>query len=157
MSCPILRNRILSCKKNAILALLVLALPAWGELGGSVASIKADQEKIKGSVQVTSTSAYQVHEIQSAQGVKVREYVAPGGTVFGVAWEGPWKPDLKQLLGPYFEQYVQAAQGAKTTRGPATIELPGLVVETGGHQRSFFGRAYLPQMVPQSVSTKAIK
>jgi hypothetical protein len=140
------------------LALLAVALPAWAELGGNAASIKADQEKMNGVLQVTSTAGYEIHEIQSVQGITVREYVAPGGTVFGVAWQGPGKPDMRQLLGPYFDQYVKAAQGnRKTTRGPATIRLPGLVVQTGGHMRSFFGRAYLPPMVPQGASVDAIK
>lgn len=152
--------RILSRNKALLLgnfAFLLLALPAWAELGGSVASVQADQQKMKGSLQITSAAGYQIHEIRSDQGTKIREYVGPGGTVFGVAWEGPWKPDLRQLLGPYFDQYVQAAQDNRTMRGPATIQLPGLVVQTGGHQRSFFGRAYLPQMVPQGASADAIK
>ncbi len=159
MTSPILIQRIFS--RNKVLLMtnvwLLLALPAWAELGGSVASVQADQQKMKGSLQMTSAAAYQIHEIRSTQGAKVREYVGPSGTVFGVAWEGPWKPDLRQLLGPYFDQYVQAAQGNRTTRGPATVQLPGLVVQTGGHQRSFFGRAYLPQMIPQGASADAIR
>lgn len=139
-------------------AIAMLTLPAGAELGGNTTSIKADQEKIKGALKVTVTANYEVHEIQSAEGIRVREYLAPGGTVFGVSWQGPWKPDLRQLLGPYFDPYVTASQGMKkTSRGPATIQLPGLVVQTGGHMRSFVGRAYLPQMVPQGVSIDAIQ
>jgi hypothetical protein len=140
-----------------LLAVVVLALPAWAELGGNAASIKADQDKMNGALKVTTTSNYEVHEIQSPEGIKVREYVAPGGTVFGVSWQGPWKPDLRQLLGPYFEQFVKAVPARRTSRGPSTIQLPGLVVQTGGHMRSYFGRAYLPQMVPQGVSADAIQ
>lgn len=141
-----------------VLGIVLCSVPATAELGGNVASVKADQQKMGSGLTVTAASAYQVHEIQSSQGIRVREYVGPGGTVFGVAWQGPFKPDLRQLLGPYFDQYVKAAeQGRKTSRGPATIQLPGLVVQTGGHMRSFVGRAYLPQMVPQGASVDAIK
>ena len=151
---------ILTAKKLTLpvfLAIVMLALPAWAELGGNAASIKADQNKMNGTLKVTTTSNYVVHEIQSPEGVKVREYVGSGGTIFGVSWQGPFKPNLKQLLGPYFDQFVNAAQAHRTTRGPATVQLPGLVVETGGHMRSFVGRAYIPQMVPQGVSANSIQ
>ena len=140
-----------------IIALVVFALPARAGLGGTVDSVKADQEAMKGTLQVTSLSGYQIHEIQSLQGVKVREYVSPNGTVFGVAWQGPWTPDLRQLLGQYFDQYVKAAQSKKTARGPISIQLPGLVVESGGHPRAFVGRAFVPQMIPEGVTADVIK
>jgi Protein of unknown function (DUF2844) len=154
--CLLSRGRMMLLIAN--LALMCLALPAWAELGGSADSVKADQEKMNGSLKVTATSAYQIHEIQSAQGVTVREFVAPSGTVFGVAWQGPWKPDLRQLLGAYFDQYVNAVQGKpKTTRGPSMVQLPGLVVQSGGHMRAFVGRAYLPQMITAGTSVDAIR
>lgn len=141
-----------------VLGTLAFSAPASAELGGNVDSVKADHAKMGGALTITTVSGYEVHEIQSAAGIRVREYVAPSGTVFGVAWQGPFKPDLRQLLGPYFDQYVKAVeQGRKTSRGPVTIQLPGLVVQTGGHMRSFAGRAYVPQMIPQAASADAIK
>lgn len=135
-----------------------LALPAWGELGANVSSVQADQAKLKGSLKVTSSANYQIHEIQTAQGTTVREYVSPSGTVFGVAWQGQFAPDLRQLLGSYFDEYMQAAaQTRKTGRGPVTIQTSDLVVQRGGHMRFLVGRAYLPQMVPQGVSADEIK
>lgn len=139
------------------IALFLFASPAWGELGGNVASIKIDQQSMHGSLQVSSAANYQVHEIQTAQGATVREYVSTSGAVFGVAWNGRFTPDLRQLLGPYFDQYVNAVQGTKTIRGPVSVQLPGFVIQRGGHQGSFSGRAYLPQMVPQDVSADAVK
>jgi uncharacterized protein DUF2844 len=109
------------------------------------------------SRQISSTSGYQLHEMQSQRGIRVREYASPNGIVFGVTWNGPWMPDLRQLLGPYFNQYMVAAQGKKAARGPVSIQLPGLVVERGGHARSFFGRAYVPQIIPQGVTADAIQ
>jgi hypothetical protein len=139
------------------LALVIFASPAFAELGGTISSIQADQLKMGASRQVSSTSGYQLHEMQSQQGIRVREYASSNGTVFGVTWNGPWMPDLRQLLGPYFDQYMAAAQGKKAARGPVSIQLPGLIVERGGHARSFFGRAYVPQMIPQGVTVDAIQ
>jgi hypothetical protein len=146
-------NRVLTLA----LALIVMAVPACAELGGTISTIQADQLKMGASRQVTSTSGYQLHEMQSPQGIRVREYASPNGIVFGVTWNGPWMPDLRQLLGPYFNQYMVAAQGKKAARGPVSIQLPGLIVERGGHARSFFGRAYVPQMIPQGVTADAIQ
>lgn len=141
------------------LALLALAWPAslCAELGGSVDSVTADQEQMKGTRRITKAANYSVHEIQAESGTKVREFVSPAGTVFAVAWEGPWKPDMRQLLGTRFDQYVQAIQSKRPRRGAVSIQKPDLVVESSGHMRSFTGRAYLPQMMPQNVDPAAIK
>jgi Protein of unknown function (DUF2844) len=144
-------------KLRLIMPLLALALPAAAELGGNISSIQADQEHMKGTRRVTTNAAYSVHEIQAATGTMVREFVSPSGTVFAVAWQGPATPDLQQLLGAYFDQFTQAIQTKHAGRGPVSIRQEGLVVEAGGHMRSFTGRAYLPQMMPQGVSSDAIK
>lgn len=138
-------------------ASILTCLPAGAELGGNVATIQADQEHMKGTRRVISNAAYSVHEIQTSTGTMVREFVSPAGTVFAVAWQGPWTPDLRQLLGPYFDQYTQAVQNKRARRAPVSIQEDGLVVEAGGRMRSFSGRAYLPQMMPQGVTAEAIK
>jgi len=137
--------------------LALVSMPAVAELGGDVSGIQADQEHMKGTRRVSTTAAYTVHEIQAATGTKVREFVSPAGKVFAVAWEGPVTPDLRQLLGQYFDQYAQAIQNKRPGRAPLSIRNGTLVLEAGGHMRSFSGRAYLPAMVPQGVATEAIK
>ena len=138
-------------------AFVLISVSAAAELGGDVSGIQADQEHMKGTRRVSTTAAYSVHEIQAATGTKVREFVSPSGTVFAVAWEGPSTPDLRQLLGQYFDQYEQAIQNKRPGRAPLSIRNGNLVVEARGHMRSFSGRAYLPAMVPQGVATEAIK
>jgi hypothetical protein len=90
-------------------------------------------------------------------GATVREYVSPAGVVFGVAWEGPTLPDLRQLLGSYFALYVDAMSARHTRRAPVTIELPGLIVHASGHMRAFAGQAYLPQSVPPGVVAEDVR
>jgi hypothetical protein len=139
------------------LMLLVFVLPACAELGGDVDTIQVDQERMKGTRQVTTNAEFTVHEIQSATGTRVREFVSPSGRVFAVAWQGPATPDLRQLLGRYFERYAQAIQSKRAGRAPVSIQQSDLVVEAGGHMRSFAGRAYLPQMMPQGMTSAAIQ
>jgi hypothetical protein len=80
--------------------------------------------------------------------------------VFAVAWQGRWQPDLRQVLGPYFAQYLEAAsaaRGKRARRGPLSIQQAGFVAELGGQPRAFVGRAYLPQLVPQGVDTERLR
>jgi hypothetical protein len=144
----------------ASLAVLTPVLPAWAGLGGDLASVQADQLRMQGTRTTVATESYTVHEIQAATGTVVREYVSSGGTVFAVSWRGPWLPDMRQVLGTYFEQYGRAAQSQSSTRvgrRPLTIEQTGLIVELGGHSRSFSGRAYVPAMMPHSVRAEDIQ
>jgi hypothetical protein len=63
-------------------------------------------------------------------------------------------------LANYFEQYLKAAPAQVNShagRRPLMIEQPALVVQSGGHLRSFAGRAYIPEMLPQGVGTEAIR
>lgn len=140
------------------------AFPAWAALGAGVASVQADQVHMRGTVRTTATASYTVHEIQSPSGAVVREYVSTigesAGKVFGVTWHGPWPPDMRQLLGSYFDQYVQAAKAQsalRVGRRPLMIEQPGFVMEMGGHPRSFLGRSYVPGMVPAGVRAEEIQ
>jgi Protein of unknown function (DUF2844) len=140
------------------LLLIAFALPVFATLGEDASSVQSDQTHMKASVQVSRTANYSVHEMKAAEGTAVREFVSPSGKVFGVAWNGPFRPDLKQMLGSYYDQFVAAAQSKRGGRNaPLTIQEPGLVVQMSGHQRSFVGRAYVPGLLPQGVQPTEIK
>jgi hypothetical protein len=90
-------------------------------------------------------------------GTLVREFVAPNGKVFGVAWQGPWLPDFRQLLGDYFEPVMQAPRADRHTRGPLTVRNAGVVFHSAGHMRSFSGRAYVPELLPAGLDLGVIQ
>jgi hypothetical protein len=143
-----------------ILTVMIPAVPApvSAVLGEDVTSVEADQVHMQGTLEVKGAETFSVHEIQAPSGTAVREYVSPSGKVFAVAWQGPWLPDLRQILGSYFETYEKAAaRNNRERRGPLLIEEPGLVVHLGGHMRAFVGRAYLPQMMPEGIHAEAIR
>ena len=155
--------------RHALLTVLlvVLPLPMWATLGDNASSVLSDQARMKGVLHSTDNRAYVVHEITTSVGDKVREYVTPGGAVFGVAWEGQVPPNLQQLLGPYYQQAVQARQAReqeqsqqgvpRARRAPMAIETPGLVLYQGGHLHSFHGIAFIPQLIPQGVQASVIR
>jgi hypothetical protein len=149
--------------------LLLLPFPAWAALGDNAASVLTDQARMKGTLHSTDNRTYVLHEITMSSGAKVREFVTPGGAVFGVAWEGQFPPNFELLLGAYYQQAQQAAEQRAATqtqpdgvpvrrgRGPLVIQTPGLVLNQTGHMRSFHGVAYVPQLVPQGVQASEIR
>jgi hypothetical protein len=160
--------RLSAARALASALLLTLPLPMWATLGDNAASVLTDQARMKGTVRSVDNQTYVMHEITATSGAKVREFVTPGGAVFGVAWEGQQPPDLQQLLGPYYQQAKQARQAQlqdqnasqnapRAHRAPVAIQTPGLVLYEGGHVRSFHGAAYIPQLIPPGVQASDIR
>ena len=148
---------------GAIVVFAALAAPAAASaaLGGDASSVEADRVQMRGALRrVVRSDAYTLHELQAASGVVLREYVSPSGTVFAVAWEGAFLPDMRQLLGVHFDRYTQAAAAARRIRrgrAPRVVEAGDLVFEMTGHPRAFVGRAYLRTAVPRGVQVETIR
>ncbi len=138
-------------------ALLVSALPGFGALGGGEDSIAADQTKFQAERRVVTERNYNVHELNRADGTVIREYVSPAGTVFGVSWKGPAIPDLSQLLGSNFAEFKNNVHPAAGRRRVAVVHAGDLVVESTGHQRAFYGRAYLSSALPSGVTAETVQ
>lgn len=134
---------------------------AFASLGGTVSSIDADRVRMKSAlVGIDQRGPYSVHTMQMPTGTTVREYYGTNGVVFGVAWNGPWPPDLQQLFGTYFDQYqraVESARRARKSRGRLAIDDNGLVVQSTGHTRSFTGIAYATALLPAGIAPSVIK
>ena len=148
----------------------ILAIVSWhnsvavAALGGDAASVETDRQQMRAGAAIQTTPSagvaggYTVHETTLPSGTLVRQYVSSAGAVFAVGWNGPYPPNLEQLLGTYFPQFVaiQAGQNGAGTRS-VTTHTPDFVIEAGGHQRDFAGRAYLPAMLPNGVNTQDIR
>ena len=139
-----------------IASVVLLSGCCFAALGGDESSIAADQTHMKAQRRVVQNSGYSVHEMQDLNGITVREFVSPEGKVFGVSWQGPVRPDLQQVLGAYYDQFMRSAP-TRRTHGPVSISVPGLVVQTSGHARALMGRAYVPEMVPSGVKPEDIR
>jgi len=137
---------------------LAAGSPALAALGGDVSSIEADRISLKGALTAFSTvRGYAVHEITTGAGVHVSEYLTSDGKVFAVSWHGPFIPDLRQMLGPYYAHYAQTAS-AQHAGGHRhlRIERPELVVESNGRMRAFYGRAWDPALLPPNFTAADI-
>ena len=140
-----------------LLALLLEGGPAWAVLGEYQSSVNSDQQLLRGEVRAIVREGYSVQQITAKDGTVVSEYVSPGGMVFGISWKAPMMPNLQQLLGASFAQLQQAPRSRARRRGPLVVRTDQLVIESGGHMRSFHGRAYLPGLLPNNVSAEVVR
>jgi hypothetical protein len=149
-----------------LLACLTLLAPpsCFAALGGDLNSVLGDQIQFQGSEKVTQMASFEIHEIRpqtgATTGTVIREYVSPAGTVFAVTWQGEWLPNMRQLLGTYFQQFTDAVKQQSTVRPgrkPLHIARPDFVLHMTGHMRSYSGKAYLPAMLPPGVQPEAIQ
>jgi hypothetical protein len=136
------------------MSLLCMGTASAG-LGGDSASIIADSKTMQGSLHGYSSPQFEIQEITTQNGIRVREFANGDGLVFAIAWSGPAEPNLQQLLGVHFEQYLHArmAQTPPGLHRNLRLALPDLVIEAGGHMRAYRGRAYLPAFLPPGAST----
>jgi hypothetical protein len=147
---------------RALAAVTLLALSAaalWGSpcraaLGGDAASVALDRSALHGDLSATLVPHVRIQEITNIDGMRVREYLDGRGMVFAVTWSGPAIPDLRQLLGVYFDEYQAALRNLKPAGLHRSIRVagPSVEVELSGHMRAYSGRAYLTAQVPAQIS-----
>jgi hypothetical protein len=113
-------------------------------------------QQVEAHAQLEVRATYSMRALRLASGTELREYVAPSGVIFGVAWTGPTVPDLRSYLGSHFSEFQTAAREVKR-RGPLYVHAGQLVVENSGHMRDFHGRAYLEDAIPSGTSAAVIQ
>lgn len=131
-----------------VAALAVLSTPAQAALGDDASAIATDQARLQASLRITAMKGYAIHELTSPVGATVREYVGGTGKVFGVSWSGGFRPNLRDIMGSRYDQFIASTRGQRRARGPVRVELPGMVVTMGGYLRTFWGHVYLTDLAP---------
>ncbi len=145
-------KRVLGCLVAGVLVSQVACLPAFATLGEDATTVENDRVKMKAQLRTTVVSGYTVHVIEAATGTTVREFIAPSGKVFAVAWNGPLLPDFEQTLGKYFPEYNANASSPHVGRRHLSIQGNDLVVSSHGHMRAFYGIAYVRSLLPTNFS-----
>lgn len=138
---------------------VLVPFPSGAALGDDHGSVETDRRVLQASLRLSENASYRVSELQTELGVTIRQYETISGTVFAVTWHGPFKPDLRQLLGSHFESYSSAPRAPAALRGRAArIVVPGgAVVQSEGRSRSFSGYAYLPTLMPAGMSVDDLR
>lgn len=137
----------------------VPAVSAWAGLGEGQASIDTDRVRMSARHSVARVQQYTVHELKTADGSRVSQFVAGNGRVFAVRWTTLYKPNLSAILGNSFVDYQGAAHEAAKRGGiqrQFRHEGNDLVVQSSGHLQVFSGYAYRRSMLPQGLSPKSL-
>jgi hypothetical protein len=154
------RSSALKLLVLATFALILHTPDARATLGEKDDSVEADRKVFVAARRASvPRQSYTVHEIAS-EGITIREYAAPDGTVYGLAWNGLVHPDLSSIMGSYFADFKNASQRAIKVRGRrpmSVVQGSKVIVEKSGHMRGSRGRAYVPSLVPAGVNTDEIQ
>jgi Protein of unknown function (DUF2844) len=145
--------------RTTVCSVILAAAPfatALAGLGGGASSVDADRASLKGEVRVRSEANFAVHEITTADGMQVHEFLSSGGKVFAVSWRGRGIPDLRQMLGSYYGEFAQASTAPHYNHHHLNVATPDVIVQSSGHTRLFFGRAWVPALLPQDFSPDQI-
>jgi hypothetical protein len=141
-----------------VAATLLLALScsfAFAALEGAPSDVAA--AKVQRTDATTSAGvAYTDISRTLKSGTVVHEFVDASGAVFAVSWSGPFKPDLKRLLGRHFGM-LGGGGTHRGNRAPVDVKSDDVVVQSGGHMGAFEGRAWLISKLPAGFDTQEMK
>lgn len=134
-------------RATLLFSLIFLAYSAGSraELGG-----RPETFTEAGATVVTNVASnYITHDITLAMGTHVREYISAKGLVFAVSWDGPFLPDMKAIMGKYFDMMTaESARTSKAGRPQLFLSRPEVVINSSGHMRAFEGGAWIPAELP---------
>jgi hypothetical protein len=137
--------------------LLAYAGASHAALGGAPEQFATEGATIASRVSAAGPN-YHTRDTTLASGTQVREYVSDSGVVFAVTWDGPMLPDLKALLGKYFETMVaESARTPKAGRSRIDVNDPEVVINSGGHMRAFEGSAWVPGEFPAGFTAADVR
>lgn len=149
----------------AAATLLALAAPvAQAALGQPLGSASRDGQPTasprvmaaKAASGAGAVSGVSTQAVLTPEGDTVVEYANAGGIVFAITWTGPFSPNLQQLLGQYFPDYVQApTQAGGLTQSSRDGKV--VSVRASGHMRSFSGVAWVPALVPAGFDPQGLQ
>ena len=146
--------------KLALAVAGMLPLASYAALGGAPGTGAASQSVLRSAVSLNASAAatpYTMRTTSGADGVTIHEYVLPSNVVFAVTWQGPVRPDMSTLLGSYFPNFTNAAAQRARGAGPMIEHNGDFHIESAGRAGRFFGKAYLPRLVPINVRVEQLQ
>lgn len=139
----------MKCQTYVLSSLFAFGLTLSGiccaELGGTTASILAEQKQFNSQLTSTQQNSYSIYTQTLTSGTSIQEYVAPSGIVFAISWSGPTLPNIQAIFGNYYANYLSAAEQARRSIYTSSETL---VIQSTGMMGAFQGFAFLPKQAP---------
>ena len=140
------------------LVVMTASTLCWAELGANKTEPVKDGLRLQHLQLRTTDDQYSVQELTLESGTLVKEYINASGQVFGVSWQGPFKPDLRLFLGDATLNRLNPSRNHKILdHHHASIVSPDLIIMSKGMGRSFFGKAFSPNLAPASLGIDQIQ
>ncbi|HZV65712.1 MAG TPA: DUF2844 domain-containing protein [Telluria sp.] len=138
--------------------LLAPCAPGHASLGAAPSDFGVTRSATRARIlAAAAATSYSVNETTLPSGTVIREYVASGGNVFAVSWNGPLMPDLRTLLGRHFDTLTsETAKSPKAGHNRVHIVRPEVVIVSGGHMRAYTGRAWIANDFPPGITAADI-
>jgi len=136
--------------------LAICANVSYAALGGRPAELGPRQVPDKTTRMSVGSVTYARVERKLDSGTVVREFLDDAGTVFAVAWSGPFLPDLKEILGKHFDALAQEATKARGRPSRVVVKSNDVVIVSGGHMGAFSGKAWVPDKLPAGFDPASI-
>jgi hypothetical protein len=138
------------------------AQPCFASLGRAPSALtaapNAHQARTLAASGGTAAAGYTVNTTVLETGTTVREYVGTNGVVFAVTWNGPFLPDLRDLLGQHFTTLTnESARHAKAGRSWVRAANTDVTIESTGHMRAYTGRAWVRSLLPAGFDTDTLE
>lgn len=139
---------------------------AWATLGGNAQSIENDAVNLSTvnnnnniktntlqNIQISKTNSldYTSYSFTTKNNTLIKEFIA-NNQVFAISWNGPFKTNVKQLLGQYFSNINSAP--ITTSIHQAQISDNQIEYSSGGYPGEFYGTAILKSQAPKGFNFK---
>lgn len=148
-------------KSRTILYLLLILIPkySFAALGDAPLIVENDVKNFASEPATeTLNDNYKVYEFKTTQYI-LKQYTTTDGTVFAVSWRGDKIPNLKNVLGKYYDEFKNAELNGQINREPRrslNIKTEKLIFNMSGHIHNKKGSAYDPKLVPSTFKMENI-
>lgn len=147
-----------------LLAAVALPLPVHAALGDVIdpAEVIARSARNAGAaglpaVMISRQAGFDRLESVGDDGVRVSQFVAPDGRVFAASWDGPRVPDLKSVMGRYYDTYLKAATLNNGSKHHLSMTVDGVRMTMTVLPRNARGTAVLQETVPAGVDLQSLR
>lgn len=137
---------------------IVCANSAYAGLGATVSTTQKHVLATRAVKLSTATSSYTRNDQTLEGGVTIHEYQDASGYIFAVSWSGPYHPDLKDLLGDYFDvMKTETDKNPRANRTRLSVKRSDVQISIGGHMGAFHGKAWIPAKLPSGFTPDDIQ
>lgn len=119
------------------------------------ASSSLGESRVGGQPQMRGEN-YSVH-FTRADGREIREYVNKNNIVFAISWVGRSHPDLSQILGRHFNDYLAVVEGHSPGRQPVLLKTSKMNIHFSGHMGHVKAYAFETQLLPPGFDLEILK